>query len=365
MYRQSYNSTALAVSRRLSTDSEVELRADQFGQPVDIELALCEGERALPNMPGYPRRSVAAAVEYIGSCLPLGLSKFLIRIVQGGDQTRDSSLPACMCRMQRQSDVIARLRDAFPTATLLIDPFGLGLGMDDQWGATDRDGKLSLGLTEQMFGAAVDHYAQAGASYVLTLGRFPSEVAIAREAIRQRNSGMLVVTFSTNTESSQAYAYLNTQDAYHDSGQKVWPENVDEMALWALCDIGCGASMVGIKPSDNLHVLLHIMQIAQCFGRRRAFLDSARVKQLTTRSEFVAGQVEKLRGQQSAFNVDWATYAISGVYAQDMVVLERKGLAFFLTLLFERFVAIAATAALCGQSVTIFDRNARRFLEAA
>jgi len=365
MYTQSYDSQA-RVSRRLSRISEVELRPAMFGQPVDIELALAEGdERALPNMPGYPRRSVSAAVKFIECCLPLGLSKFLIRIVEGGDQARDTSLSACMTRMKRQSDAIARLRESCPNATLLIDPFGLGLGMHDQWGATNANGKLCVGLTGEMFGAAVDHYAQAGAAYVLTLGRFPGEVAVAAEAIRLRNSGMLVVTFSTNSENSQAYAYLNTCERFHDSGQKVYPQNVQEMSLWSMCDIVCGASMVGIKPCDSLHVLMHLMQLTQSPDLRESFLNSALVTRLSSCSEFVTEQMAKLRSKRGSLSVDWATYAISGVYAQDMVVAARKGKAFLLTLLFERFVGIAATAALCGQSVTIFDRNAATFLEAA
>jgi delta-aminolevulinic acid dehydratase/porphobilinogen synthase len=366
MYHQSYSAFGVPVTRRLSGVSEVELRPEQFGQPVDIELALAEGaERPLPNMPGYPRRSVSAAVGFIESCLRIGLTKFLIRIVDGGDKCRDTSLSACMTRMKRQGDVIARLRESCPTATLLIDPFGLGLGTDDQWGATDDDGRLSVCLTEQMFAAGVDHYAQAGAAYVLTLGRFPGEVAVAMEAIRRRNSAMEVVTFSTNSEVSQAYAYLDTCDGYRDSGQKVFPQNVIEMALWGLCDITCGASMVGIKPCDYLHVLFHLMQLAQSGELRDKFFGTALVNELVGRSEFVAGQIEKLRSRRGPLSVKWATYAISGVYATDMWVAARKGKAFLLTVLFERFAAIATTAALCNQSVTIFDRNARTFIAGA
>jgi hypothetical protein len=316
-------------------------------------------------MPGYPRRSAAAALEYIYTCQRFGLTKFLIRIVEGGDQARDTSLCACMARMKRQSDVIAMLHGAFPEVTFLIDPFGLGLGLDDQWGVTDDEGCLSDALTQRMFAAAVDHYAQAGASYVLTLGRFPREVEVAYDVIRQRNSGMRIVTFSTNTESSQAYAYLNTQDRYRDSRQKVLPQNVSEMALWAMCDIAGGAGMVGIKPSDNLHVLMHLMQLAENPALREKLFDRADIKAHIDRCEFIAGQVGKLRSRRGSLPADWATYAISGVYAQDMVVLERKGPHFLLTHLFERFVTITAAAELCGNSVTIFDRNARRFLEAA
>jgi delta-aminolevulinic acid dehydratase/porphobilinogen synthase len=340
------------------------LQASQFGQPIDIELTLPRGERELANMPGYPRRSLGAALRYLHGCTEIGLSKFLVRIVEGGDQAKDTSFGACLNRLKRQSETIHTLREAFPTVGLYVDPFGLALGADDQWGATNGSGELSLNLTEQMFAQAVESYAKAGASYVLTLGRFPREVEIASEVLTHVGSGVKICTFSTNTETSQAYAYLAQHEAYRDSSQKVLPQNVGEMMLWALVDILSGADQIIIKPSDNFHVLLRLIQLAQCPKSRAKFLDLPQIADLVTQSEFFAAQVEKLRRHNQPLDAEWGSYAISGVYAQDMVVKERKGEAFLLTLLFERFVSIASTAALCGQSVTIFDRNATLYVAA-
>ena len=66
MFCQPYEGDVPSVSRRLSTESEVSLSASMFGQPVDIDLNLISGESSLANMPGYPRRSVPAALAYIG-----------------------------------------------------------------------------------------------------------------------------------------------------------------------------------------------------------------------------------------------------------------------------------------------------------
>jgi delta-aminolevulinic acid dehydratase/porphobilinogen synthase len=364
MYCQAYRGKAPAVSRRVSNSSEVELQESQFGQPIDIELTLPHGERELPNMPGYPRRSLGAALAYIHQCTQIGLAKFLIRIVEGGDQAKDTSFAACMNRLKRQADTIDVLRQAYPSVALYVDPFGLALGKDDQWGATNGNGELSLNLTEQMFAQAVEAYAKAGASYVLTLGRFPREVEIARAILTHVGSAAKICTFSTNTETSQAYAYLAQHEIYRDSSQKVLPQNVGEMMLWALLDIMSGANQVIIKPSDNFHVLLRLIQLAHCAKSREKFLNLPTIAELVTQSEFFAVQVEQLRQHHHPLEAEWGSYAISGVYAQDMVVKERKGEAFLLTLLFERFVSIASTAALCGQSVTIFDRNAALYLAA-
>jgi len=324
----------LEVTRRLSEESEVELNPLQFGQPVDIELALETGERALSNMPGYPRRSVDAALAYIHYCFGIGLRKFLVRIVDGGDQARDTSFSACLKRLERQCAVLQLLRDAFPDAWFYIDPFGLALGEDDQWGTTSGKGEISLALTERMFTQAVQGYANAGASYILTLGRFPKEVLVARRTLDHMGASTKICCFSTNTETTQAYAYLSQQSTYHDSQQKVLPQNVGEMILWGLIDIACGANQIIIKPSDNLHVLLRLMQLAHCPKTRKHFFEHPDIELLLARSEFVAQVASKL---------------LSDV---------------LLTVLFERFVQIASTANQGDGEVTIFDRNAALFMAA-
>jgi delta-aminolevulinic acid dehydratase/porphobilinogen synthase len=370
MYCQKYKIAAnagrppLAVSRRLSDESEVELKPTQFGQPVDIELALEHGERALPNMPGYPRRSVDAALGYIHYCFGIGLRTFLVRIVDGGDQARDTSFSACLKRLERQCKVVQLLRDAFPEALFYIDPFGLALGEDDQWGATTGKGVISLDLTERMFTQAVQGYATAGASYILTLGRFAKEVLVARRTLDHMGSATKICCFSTNTETTQAYAYLSQQSCYHDSQQKVLPQNVGEMILWGLVDIACGANQIIIKPSDNLHVLLVLMQLAQCPKTRKKFFELPTIQDLLRKSEFVEEVAGKLLAKPEPLVAEWGSYAISGIYAQDMVIRERKGEAFLLTVLFERFVQISSTAAQGAGEVTIFDRNAAIFMAA-
>jgi delta-aminolevulinic acid dehydratase/porphobilinogen synthase len=364
MYRQEYQGNVPAVSRRLSTKSEVSLTPSLFGQPVDIELTLSNGQRDLQNMPGYPRRSLNTALEYIYQCQTLSLNKMLIRLVEGGDLAKDTSFSGCMNRLEKQAAALKTLTDAFPDLQFYVDPFGLALGENDQWGVTDKQGTLSVDLTERMFGSAVEAYANSGAAYVLTLGRFPKEVQVARKRINHLGSALKICTFSTNTETSQAYAYLSTQDCYHDSEQKVLPQNVGEMLLWALVDLLTGADMIIIKPSDNFHVLLRLIQLAQCPKSRKKFLALPAISQLVASNPFVAQQVSLLEKHNEPINAEYGSYAISGVYAQDMVVKERKGNDFYMTLLFERFSSIAATGNLCGEAVTIFDRSASTYLAA-
>lgn len=353
-----------AVSRRLTCDSEVELCRQNLGQPVDIELSLEHGTKDLPNMPGYPRRSLNAALTYIDHCRDLGLSKFLIRIVQGGDESKDTSYSACLKRLRKQAHSISTITAAFPEAQIFVDPFGLALGQNDQWGVTSN-GVLHADLTESLFSEAVGQYAQAGASWILTLGRFPREVLVAKEKIRHIGSEMRVCTFSTNVETSQAYAYLNSQESYRDSKQKVLPQNVGEMITWALIDMSVGADMIIIKPSDNIHVLLRLIQLAQCPKSRNKFLKLPQIQKLAECDTFVAQQLSKLSELNEPIEAEYGSYAISGVYAADQVLRERKGEEFYLTNLFERFSTIAATAALGGEEcVTIFDRSVSTFVAA-
>lgn len=363
MFCQPYDGTVPSVSRRLSTESEVSLSASMFGQPVDIDLNLVSGESPLTNMPGYPRRSVSGALAYIEQCIGAGIHRFLIRMVEGGDRGT-TRFADCMSRIATQARVLQRLRGAFPETELFIDPFGIALGQNDQWGVTTADGTLSKSDTERMWREAAAGYALNGADWVLTLGRFASEVAVAKRVIGETRMKLKVCTFSTNTETTQAYAYLPHEARYKDSGQKVLPQNIAEMLLWCLVDLSAGADMVIIKPSDNYHILMRVIELATCPIVRRAFLEREAVRDLRGRDPFVDEHLSMLDSADGVFEALWGAYAISGVYAQDMVIQERKGDHFLLTLLFERFVAIASAASLAGQSVVIFDRNAHRFVAA-
>ncbi len=343
------------VTRRLAQDSEVEVTADIFGQPIDIDLSLQHGVKELPNMPGYPRRSIGAALNFVNECLKVGIDKFLIRIVDGGDTSRDTSYGACLDRIQRQADAIHILRLAYPEPQMFIDPFGLALGERDQWGATSN-GVISASLTEQMFAQAVKQYAQVGSSYILTLGRFPKEVVVARQVLNSIKSSTRLCGFSTNQESTQAYAYLPTVEDYKDSLQKVKPQNINEMLLWALVDIMSGSDMIIIKPADNLHLLLRLMQLAQCTKDRKQFLQQPLIQDLVAPSEFLSQMVDKLLVAK-ALEFEVGTYGISGVYANDQALRLQKGERFYLQMLFERFVQIIGTAAFCNKKVLIFDRS--------
>jgi delta-aminolevulinic acid dehydratase/porphobilinogen synthase len=353
----------LACSRTLSPVPEVTLPARSFCQPVDIAIAARgDSSEAIANMPGYPMRSAANAAQYIQSVTAAGIKTVMLRMDTPPDMQRSEALT-------RQCAILTMLRTRFSAEELqiIIDPFSLALNKDKTWGVM-HDGKLDYLETAALFSELTSRFAEAGASYVLTLGRFEREVDIAvRTLATDKNATTDVSSFSTNTETTNAYVYAD-HGAYALTKQKILVTNYGEMVFRALVDMYEGSRLVIVKPAENLHVLEKTKTLIQDPALLQQFLSSEPVRSMVKGSAYLQRVHSDMQAKPDAFartaaKAGLGAYTVSGTYFLDMQTRERKGDAFLASVLYERFANIAGVLSGHSGSGMIIDRNAYWFLQ--
>lgn len=345
------------VSRRLLDQPEVVLQTTDLGQVIDVDLTLASGEQALPNMDAYPKRSLESGIAFMRDCSRHGVSRFMVRFIHGGYEG-DVSFDSCSKRLETQAEAIRSLREAIPAAEIVIDPFGLALGSDDKWGV-QKQGQLSLHKTQMLLERAVNVYDQAGADWLLMLGRFAEEVRVAHEVRLANSLRIKLCSFSTNTETEQAYSYLSGANSVPDSGQKMLVSNIREMLLWGLLDAVSGSDMVIIKPSTRLDVLTQLLNLFVFPDVREQFLESEEVEALIQGlpGEWAKSAIDRLFSHEGAIETALATYSISGVYSDDRDRAARTSEEMFRISVQERMLAALSAAGLFGRDLIIFDRT--------
>jgi len=345
-------------SKTIFDSPEVELTPDMFCQPIDIGIDL-QGDQTLPvqNMDRYPFRSLENAKSHIAELLELGIQSVMIRMDSPDAYASTTAL------LKRQTQIIKELRSAYPELGIIVDPFSVALNHDKTWGVI-KNGKLNYDATAALFGGISKTFTQAGASYVLTLGRFEREVAVAKQAVSGTTK---VSSFSTNTETTNAYVYSD-HGAYALTRQKILVSNFQEMVFRALIDIFEGSEMVIVKPAENLHVLEKITMLLSHPGLLTEFLKKPHVIAMAGTSEYLKDiHHSMLTGAQkfsSKINqTRLAAYTVSGTYFMDMQTLKRKGSYFLSSVLHERFSNIAAVLQESAQPGLIIDRNAMWYVQ--
>lgn len=332
-----------------------------FCQPIDIGIAL-EGDQTtdIPNMDNYPMRSTQNALQHIDELVALGISTIMIRMDSPSTFTSTAEL------LERQADIVRQIRNRHdPEAlTIIVDPFSIALNSDKTWGVLD-DEALSYIKTIELFGQITSAFVDAGASYVLTLGRFEREVDVTKRTITRLGADTRVSSFSTNTETTNAYVYSD-HGAYAITKQKILVSNYHEMIFRALVDIHEGSELVVVKPAENLHVLERIKTILKYPDMLSDFLDSKDVKAMAQKSAYLNAVRNDILADRQKFvrkakNVRLAAYTVSGTYFMDMQTYKRKGGYFLASLLYERFANIAGVLSENKNGGLIIDRNAYWF----
>lgn len=346
-------------SKTIFDSPEVVLTPEIFCQPVDIAIDLDNNQtKLILNMDGYPSRSQENAKSHIAALLKLGISSVMIRM---DSPSRYTSITALL---ERQAAVINDFREAFPDLNIIVDPFSVALNPDKTWGVL-KDGKLDYAATAELFKDISESFAQAGASYVLTLGRFEREVAVARQAV---SGHAKVCSFSTNTETTNAYAYSD-HGAYALTGQKILVSNFQEMVFRALVDTFEGSDMIIVKPAENLHVLQKLTTLFTHPDLLVEFLNSSHVIAMANSSDYLKNAHNSMLTDQSfmstAGQTGLATYTVSGTYFMDMQTFRRQGSYFLSSALHERFSNIAAVLQESARPGLIIDRNAAWYIEHA
>jgi delta-aminolevulinic acid dehydratase/porphobilinogen synthase len=346
-----------SCSKTIFDSPEVELAPGIFCQPIDIGIDL-QGNQTIPiqNMDQYPFRSQENAKDHIAGLLELGIRSVMIRM------DSPAAYPSTRKLLERQAAIIKGLREAFPELSIIVDPFSVALNQDKTWGVL-KDGKLDYEATATLFGDISETFTQSDASYVLTLGRFEREVAVAKQAV---SGATKVSSFSTNTETTNAYVYSD-HGAYALTKQKILVSNFQEMIFRALVDTFEGSEMVIVKPAENLHVLEKLTMLLSHPDLLTEFLKKPRVIAMANTSKYLKSVHGSMLADQQGFlskakHTRIAAYTVSGTYFMDMQTLRRKGSYFLTSVLHERFSNIAAVLDEASHPSLIIDRNAAWYI---
>jgi delta-aminolevulinic acid dehydratase/porphobilinogen synthase len=355
--------SSYVCSKTISHQPELELKPSLFCQPIDIAIDL-KGNATQPiaNMANYPMRSAQNTLEHIAELLEIGIRAVMVRM------DSPSAYGSYEKILKRQATIIAQIRRQFShkELTIIVDPFSVALNPDKTWGVQTEVG-LDYLKTVELFAHITEVFTKAGGDYILTLGRFEREVDVASRMLDQTQSSTQVASFSTNTETTNAYVYAD-HGAYAVTKQKILVSNYQEMVFRAIVDLYEGSRLIIVKPAENLHVLEKVTTLLRHPELLKEFLGSKRVRAMTHQSIYLEhirkGILKDVGGfVDRAANTGLGAYTVSGTYFMDMQTLDRKGNPFLTSLLYERFCNIMSVLNDWQNQKLIVDRNAYWFFK--
>ncbi|MCY8560525.1 delta-aminolevulinic acid dehydratase, partial [Bacillus haynesii] len=242
------------TSRRLTQEFEVNINADKLSQPIDVDVYL-QGNtvREMKNMDDYPFRSVENSLEFIKELKTYGIHSITLRLV-GKPSYNDWNVYDVL---RDHVNAFKNIRACYPKGTLhiTVDPFSIGLNEDGTWGIKNKSGQLDYLETIELISNISMSFGKAGTDSILTLGRIEGEVEVTKKVLEKIESDTTITSFSQNTETKNAYMYLENTPARLDTGQKILVGNVTEMNLHTLIDIYEGTNTIIVKPIENFHLI--------------------------------------------------------------------------------------------------------------
>lgn len=349
-----------SCSKTIQDSAEVELTSELFCQPIDIAIELNgDTTKAIENMDDYPLRSLQNCLKYLEQVANVGIRTIMLRM------NSPKLLGDKEAIIKKQVSILKEIRKHYKSTDLdiIIDPFSIALNPNKTWGILNSKGELDYVATVELFSKMTAHFAEAGATYMLTLGRFEREVdATQRTLMKLANTPTKPASFSTNTETTNAYVYAD-HGAYAITKQKILVSNAAEMVFRALVDIHEGSQLVVVKPAENLHILEKIKTLLAHHDLLVEFLTSKNIEHMTEQSVYLRRVRSIILEDTDAFiakavNVRLGAYTVSGTYFIDMQTKQRKGSAFLRSLLYERFCNIASILQEREVPGLIIDRNA-------
>ncbi|MFD2116630.1 delta-aminolevulinic acid dehydratase [Paenibacillus yanchengensis] len=351
------------ASRRLSSKCEVEILPNTFSQPIDVDINL-RGNVAknMINMPEYPYRSVENTIEYIQELKSYGITSVILRPVGNrGDLSSEQVL-------LNQKEILKMIRTQFPKGDIKItvDPFNVALNADGTWGIMNKNGEINYIETCELISKIAIEYSSVGIDEILTLGRIEGEVEITRKTLEMINSDIKIKSFSQNTETSNAYIYLNDIPQYTETGQKILIGNFVEMNLQTLIDIWEGTDIVVVKPIENLHLILMTKLFIQDKSNIVNFLNSPETYKTLIHNSKAQEKINSILSDLEGFyekckKIKVGSYSVSGTYYLQKKLQIEKNEDFSFAMMNE-LVRNAASAA-NGYLDHIIDRNALWFIK--
>lgn len=376
-------------TRRLMKESETQLAPSHFAQTIDIDIYLPGKEtKELPNMSGYPVRSVENSIDYIHELKAAGIDKVVLRM--GGkpnvkikstytfdplfigakeDMGSDQQAASIDRSLHEHAEVIKVLRSYFPKGSLHItaDPFGIAPNGDGSWGIQNDAGQLDYPRTFELIAKIASTYGNAGVDAIFSLGRINGEVAISRAALARDGLDVQIKSFSQNIESKSAYVYLNYFETHQDTGQKILPGNLTEMMLRTITDVYEGTSTISVKPTDHLHLISLTATMLRDPRVLEDFLTRPQVHQILDKNQEIRTKVLDVLRNPDEFvikcsQVGIGTYTVSGLYYMHKLLERERGERFAFCVVDELYKNVVSAAG--DKFDSIIDRNALWFVQA-
>nr|WP_159465533.1 hypothetical protein [Scandinavium goeteborgense] len=306
-------------TRRVFKESNIKISPSFLSQAIDVSCKLEKNaQKPAKGLPGYFTYGWKRASEEIVRANELGINNISLRFVSNPANGADfndglSEFEKTLTLIQRE----IKGQDI----KIIVDPFGLALTEDGQWGVQDAHGNFDKEKTYDLLEKIGYILSTKKIHGVVTLGRIPEEVKMTKAGILRGGDSTKIYSFSQNSETSTAYVYLDTVG--HNTGQKILPGNIVEMDVWALIDIWHGADVSVIKPMESYHLISSLKNFISDEAARSHFLNSNEVKVVSSQNKFIEDTINEMtknpillsekceRLKLSGYTVSGTTYMLS------------------------------------------------------
>lgn len=354
------------VNRRTGLSPEFVVSSNFLAQPIDIDLDIPEGTSVEnPMIPGYFDHSVGTALEMLSFLDHLELRSAVIRIKS---EFKNNDPAERIEMVERHAQAVQQLARS-SSLKLIFDPFSVALNSDASWGVKTETGALDLAETEALLSSLTQAVALNGGSGVITLGRMQSEVRISAEA-RKHNSSFELWSFSTNTETRNAYIYSDKIQGV-DTGQKILFGNTSEMLLRSLIDVADGSTAIIVKPAESLHLIYALSRLLSSTEELHYFFSTPEVEMLLASDDYLSQRSASITTDLDLFRlqslrVGVGAYTVSGTSYLDGLLCDARGSDVALGMLHERFLNTTAAAGMrlgpiVDRSVHLWANSSYRF----
>jgi len=301
-------------SRRLSNDPEIVIDHKKLCQTIHMSATESKGRLLLGGTnSGYYLNTLDGTKAEIAELLDLGINSVYLQY-QAGSPSESPQL-----RLDYFCHLLNSVREEFEDSIKIIaDPQGICMGNDLRWGVRGTDGIVDPEATLRLLEIVGSNFAEAGIDCMMTIGRVNYESEVARFALDKVNPKIKLWSFSTNSETPNAYFDVTRHNiSKAETRQKILIGNIDEMLLRSLHDISEGVDVVVQKPIDNLQVILALRNLLDGTVKLDEFLQRPRVRQLLeTNPHLLEGgylTLEHISDRLDRTKI--GAYEVSGTYA--------------------------------------------------
>lgn len=269
--------------RTLSNEYEVTLPLEKFCHSLHAKnlengktVPLIESKTDVYSV--HTKDSLVREIEEICNTTPL--RQFFLQLLPTNPDYSASK------KIEEFYQVIQRVKENFGNSIkIYADPQGVCYNKDLKWGIYDGQ-EISVLKTMDALVESTQAFVEAGINGIITMGRLHHEVKVVKDVINKLNPDVKLMSFSTNSETSNAYIQETMYNpALAITGQKILVGNKNEMILRALLDVIEGTDIILQKPIESFHLTEYLLSLAKGEVQVETFLDRPEVQELIRRNK--------------------------------------------------------------------------------